>query len=212
MKRLAILGASGHGKVAADCAQECGWDEIVFFDDFRPTGFVNGHWRVEGNTSDLLKMHARYDGLIVAIGDNRVREEKIRVFLHAGASLATLVHPRAAVSRYAALGTGSVVFAGAIINVDVRIGLGAIINTGATVDHDCVLGDAVHISPGAHLAGGVKVGHRTWVGIGASIRQLTEIGNDVMVGAGAAVVSRVPDGLTVVGVPARPLVASHSER
>ena len=32
MKTLAILGASGHGKVVADTALSSGWDDVVFFD------------------------------------------------------------------------------------------------------------------------------------------------------------------------------------
>ena len=33
MKRLAIIGASGHGKVVADIAKKNGYKEIVFLDD-----------------------------------------------------------------------------------------------------------------------------------------------------------------------------------
>ena len=34
--RLAILGASGHGKVAADAAEQGGWPSVAFFDDAWP--------------------------------------------------------------------------------------------------------------------------------------------------------------------------------
>jgi glycosyltransferase involved in cell wall biosynthesis len=34
--RLAILGASGHGKVLADAAEQCGWPSVSFFDDAWP--------------------------------------------------------------------------------------------------------------------------------------------------------------------------------
>jgi len=34
--RLAILGASGHGKVVADAAEQAGWQSVVFFDDAWP--------------------------------------------------------------------------------------------------------------------------------------------------------------------------------
>jgi len=47
------------------------------------------------------------------------------------------------------------------------------------------------------------VGDRTWIGIGAAIHHCVRIGADVMVGAGAAVVDDVPDGVTMLGVPAR---------
>ena len=36
MNCLAILGASGHGKVVAEIAELQGWKKIVFFDDAFP--------------------------------------------------------------------------------------------------------------------------------------------------------------------------------
>lgn len=203
MKRLAILGASGHGKVVADTAECSNWQAVEFFDDAWPERQSNGAWSVIGDTTALLASLTRFDGVLVAIGNNRHRQRKLLELQAAGAPLCSLIHPSATVSRRAFLGVGSVVFAGAVVNVDVRIGQGAILNTGCSVDHDCLLGEAVHISPGARLAGGVKVGDLGWIGIGASVRQLVCIGRDVMVGAGAAVVDDVADGLMVAGVPAR---------
>jgi len=203
MKRLAILGASGHGKVVADAAECCGWDSVVFFDDAWPERARNGVWRVAGRTVDLLESLGNFDGVVVAIGNNAIRYAKMDLLRKAGGVLPTIIHPSAVVSRYAALGEGSVVFAGAVVNVDAKVGCGAILNTGCSIDHDCVLGDAVHVSPGARLAGGVCVGDLSWVGIGASVRQLVRIGARAMVGAGAAVVSDLPDDVTAMGVPAR---------
>lgn len=203
MKRLAILGASGHGKVVADCAELCGWESVSFFDDAWPAKQSNGAWPVDGDTRSLLARLSEFDGVLVAIGNSWVREAKLQILFEEGATLPTLIHPSAVVSHYAVVGAGSVLFAGAVVNVDCQIGWGGIINTGATIDHDCVLGNAVHVSPGAHLAGGVIVGDRSWVGIGSSVRQLVRIGCDVMVGAGAAVVSDISDACVVTGVPAR---------
>jgi sugar O-acyltransferase (sialic acid O-acetyltransferase NeuD family) len=203
VNRLAILGASGHGKVVADTAERCGWKFIEFFDDAWPQSTHNGAWSVVGDTASLKSTLHNYDGVLVAIGNNRIRHCKLLELEEAGALLCTLVHPAATVSRYALLESGSVVFANAVVNADARIGLGAILNTGCSVDHDCVLGAAVHISPGARLAGGVRVGDLSWVGIGASVRQLVQIGRQATIGAGSAVVSDVADLLTVAGVPAR---------
>lgn len=203
MKKLAILGASGHGKVVADTAECCGWESIEFFDDRWPETTHNSHWRIAGNTATLIERLEQFDGVVVAIGANKIRHMKIVELHAAGARLCTIIHPAAMVSRYADLGYGSVVFAGAVINADARIGFGAILNTGCSIDHDCVLGSAVHISPGARLAGGVAIGSLSWVGIGANVRQLISIGEGVTVGAGAAVIHDIADNLTVVGVPAR---------
>ncbi|MFJ4386903.1 acetyltransferase [Pseudomonas sp. NPDC089408] len=206
MKRLAVLGASGHGKVVADTAQHCGWEQVDFFDDAWPGRTHNGHWPVVGDSAALQARLQDYQGVIVAIGNNGIRHAKLEALSGAGAPLVSLLHPMAFVSQYASIGPGSVVFAGAVVNADARVGYGAILNTGCSVDHDCVLGNAVHVSPGARLAGAVSVGDRSWVGIGACARQLTRLGCDVTVGAGACVVSDVADGKVVVGVPAKVVV------
>ncbi|VXC25720.1 Lipid carrier : UDP-N-acetylgalactosaminyltransferase [Pseudomonas sp. 9AZ] len=201
--KLAILGASGHGKVVADTAECCGWQTVEFFDDAWPGLQTNAVWPVVGDSAVLMARLADFDGVAVAIGNNRIRHSKLLELRAAGACLVTLVHPAANVSRYAAIGQGAVVFAGTVVNAGACVGQGAILNTGCSIDHDCVLGDAVHISPGSRLAGGVQVGDLSWVGIGSSVRQLVRIGERVMVGAGSAVVSDIPDDVTVAGVPAK---------
>ena len=202
MKRLAILGASGHGKVVADTAIAAGWSEIKFFDDAWPTLKHIGPWSVVGTTKELLQDSENVDGAIVAIGDNKTRLAKMRQ-ISRGVPLVSIVHPAAVVSPYASIGIGSAVFAGAIVNAFARLGIGCIVNTGATIDHDCNLGDGVHVSPGANLGGQVVVGVATWIGIGASVRHCVSLGDHVVVGAGAAVVSDILSGQRVVGVPAR---------
>ena len=64
-------------------------------------------------------------------------------------------------------------------------------------------GDFVSLHPAAVLSGNVTVGERTMVGAGAVVLPGVTIGSDVQVGAGAVVTKDVPDGVTVVGSPAR---------
>lgn len=206
MNSLAILGASGHGKVLADIAELNGWQKIVFFDDAWPKVMLNGHWPVIGNTADLITQLHGFDGVIVGIGNNKIRLEKQALLKTKGGQLVSLVHPSAQVSRYVEIGIGTVVMPGVCINVDTKIGEACIINTNASIDHDCVLEDGVHLSPNTALAGGVKVAEAAWLGMNSSVRQLIEVGKGAIVGMGAVVTKNVPAGVTVIGNPARLLV------
>jgi len=203
MKTLAILGASGHGKVLADLALVCGFEKIDFFDDRSPKLNILEHWDVVGDSRTLLTSVSKYSGVIVAIGHNETRLRKQLLLKNAGARMATLIHPTATISQFAEIGEGSVLMAGTVVNAFCKIGKCNIINTSATVDHDCKLGDAVHISPGVNLAGSVLIGDCTWIGIGACVIQSISIGSNVIVGAGSTVIDSLKDKSSVVGSPAK---------
>lgn len=205
MKCLAVLGASGHGKVVADAAERSGWNSIVFFDDAWPGLTSVSGWSVVGGSTELLHKLNKFDGVVVGIGDNRIRYQKLQDLDAAGADIVSVIHPCSTVSPYVKLGPGSVVFANAVINIDSVVGSGAIVNTGAVVEHDCCLGECVHVSPNATLAGGVTLGLRVWVGANACVKQRVSIGDEAVIGMGSVVLRDIPAGQTQAGNPARPL-------
>lgn len=201
MTTLAILGASGHGRVVADAALSSGlWQQICFFDDAYPALQQNGRFSVAGNSADLLT--SGY-AAVVAIGDNKRRLEKQQWLLHAGHPIATVCHASAIVAADAVIGQGSVILAGAVVNAGAEVGAACIINSRAVVEHDCKLADAVHLSPGACIGGGCHLATGVWVGIGAAVRHLMTLGEFSIVGAGAAVVKPVLARQVVAGVPAQ---------
>lgn len=71
------------------------------------------------------------------------------------------------------------------------------------IAHNCRIGKAVIIAAGATIGGGVVIGDYAWIGLGAVIKQKVKVGKYALVGSGANVVSDVPDGMVVVGNPAR---------
>lgn len=205
MRRIVIVGAGGHGRVVADAVMDLQSANVCFLDDLYPgLTQVDGHSVI--GSADALRQRDAWgddDGFVVAIGSAQKRLALVEQVRVSGLRLVSVVHPRATVSRKAELGAGSMILAGACVNIGARLGLGVIVNTGATVDHDCILEDGVHICPGAHLGGDVRVGRASWVGIGASVKHGVQIGRDVLIGAGAAVVSNIESGAKAVGVPAR---------
>jgi sugar O-acyltransferase (sialic acid O-acetyltransferase NeuD family) len=206
MGRLAIIGASGHGKVLADIALQISWNSVVFFDDAYPVITSIELWEVLGTTDDFIKSATEFDGVIIAIGNNKIRLQIQTRLTQANCNVVNLIHPHATVSQFVKLGIGNVIMAGAVINPFVTIGNACIINSNSVVEHDCILSDAVHLSPASALAGGCKVGMCSWLGIGAVTKQMLTIAEHVIVGAGASVVNDLTSSGTYIGAPARKML------
>ena len=203
-KELAIVGASGHGKVIADTAELLGFT-VKFYDDAYPSKTHIEHWPIHGTCADLIALNttnATPIDVVVAIGSNEIRQQKIKLLQQNNFNLITLIHPSAVISQYAAIAAGTVVFASAVINAFAKVGVGCIINTAAVVEHDCCIGDFTHICPNVALAGGVVVGTQSWVGIGSQVKQLVSIGDKCLIGAGSTVIKNIPDNVTAFGSPA----------
>lgn len=99
---------------------------------------------------------------------------------------------------------GNVFFPGSRIGRDVSIGMHVHVQFNAVISHGCQIGDFVTICPGAVLSGEVVVEDDVFIGANATvIHGGITIGKGATVGAGAVVISDVPPGATVVGVPAK---------
>jgi sugar O-acyltransferase (sialic acid O-acetyltransferase NeuD family) len=116
---------------------------------------------------------------------------------------ATVVHPRASVGVSCSVGAGSILLAGAVLTADARIGSHVVVMPNAVLTHDVSVADFATITAGVLLAGGVHVEAAAYLGQGCSARGGVTVGAGAVVGMGAVVLSDVPDGTTVVGVPAR---------
>lgn len=184
-----------------------GWDVAGFLDDDpRLHGRRLAGIEILGGTTLLDELRiAGVTHAAFAVGGNRAREQLLTRAAAAGLIPVNAVHPAATVAADAELGVGIWMAAGTVVNPGSRLGDGVVVNTGATVDHDCRIDAYANISPGCHLSGRTTVGRFAFLGTGAVTIPDVTIGDDAIVGAGAVVIRDVPAGLTVVGVPARPL-------
>lgn len=202
MKKLALFGGGGHGKVCASIAEALGYS-VSFFDDAYPTVNSCGKWQVVGNKNQLKACVNDFEFAFIAIGNNKIRatiQNELETF---GFTIVNLISPTASIHNSVKLGKGILVVGNVCINIDSIIADGCIVNTNASIDHDCKLGPYSHVCPGVSIAGEVIVGDRSWIGIGSSVIQQISIGNDVIVGAGTSVIKNIPNNVTVVGCPGR---------
>ena len=185
-KKLAIIGAGGHGKVVGEIALLNQYDTINFFDD-KISEIKNFPFRIVGNIELLKKNLKNYDDFFVAIGDNVIRCDKISWLKKEKKNIVSLIHPKSTVSKFSSIEAGSCVMANAAINAGTLIKEGVIINTSASIDHDCQIEDYAHISPTCSLSGNVKVGKFTHLGTGTSVHPGINIGQNVKTGIGSKI-------------------------
>ncbi len=209
MVKVLILGAGGHAQVVADIllrARDAGQPitPIGYLDDDASLhGKVLLDLPVLGHTSALGRIP--HDAIIIAIGNNQIRKRLADKLSAAGETFASARHPAAIIAPDVRIGPGAMICAGVVVNIGTVIGVHVILNTGSTVDHHNDLRNYVHVAPGVHTGGEVVIEEGVLVGIGATVAPRTSVGAWAIVGAGAVVTKTVPPGVTVVGVPARPL-------
>ena len=188
-KKLAIIGAGGHGKVVGEIAMLNQYKEIDFFDN-RINEIINFPFKIIGDI-DLLKNNLKnYDDFFVAIGDNKVRYDHT-TWLKKKINLTTLIHPKSTISQFSYIEAGSCVMANAVINAGTFIKEGVIINTSSSIDHDCLIEDYAHISPNCSLSGNVSVGKFTHLGTGTSVHPGTHIGRNTKIGVGSKIFKNI---------------------
>lgn len=206
-KKILVIGGGGHAKVVIDALLANSYEiaGVLEASEDRIGTLVCGV-PIIGCDADASRLYN--EGVreaVVAIGhlgNGAIRQRCITQLREIGFHLPAIIHPRAVISPFAHIGDGTVVFAGAVVNPDARVGENCIINTGAVVEHDVVLGENVHVAPRAAISGAARVGSGTFVGMGSCILQGRTVGMNCIVGAGSVVLRDVPDGMTVVGVPA----------
>jgi sugar O-acyltransferase (sialic acid O-acetyltransferase NeuD family) len=207
--RILILGAGGQGQVLADAmrfAAEAGHPVT-------PVGYLDDNpslWQTTPLGLPVLGALAAWrdidhDALLLGIGANRRRCELYTTLTAEGAHFTAFCHPTALVGHDVVVGPGSYIGAYVILAAGSVVGANAIVHGNSVIGHHNAIGDHVHIAPGVHTAGSVNIETGAMVGIGANILPQQRIGAWAVVGAGAVVHRDVAPGVTVVGVPARPL-------
>jgi sugar O-acyltransferase (sialic acid O-acetyltransferase NeuD family) len=214
MQSVAIYGAGGFAREAAWLVEACDGSRGAY----RVECFVDdeadrhGQHLNEIPVMGLQEAYSRFPDamLIGAVGSPSLSERLMQNAAMEGLAFGTLVHTRVEISRWVDIGEGTLICAGNILTTNIVLGKHVHINLDCTIGHDVVMGDYTTLAPGVHVSGCVRIGKRVYIGTGATLLNGTRdqplvIADDVVIGAGACVTKRVDRGITVVGVPARPV-------
>ncbi len=217
MKDLVIVGAGGFAREVAWLVRDINsaqrtWNLLGHVDN-EPTriGQPCGDATIIGD-DDWLRAYDRELSVVIGIGAPAIID-RVRLQLADNSNLRfpNLVHPSVLWDqRRVILGHGNIICAGNILTTDISIGSFNILNLASTFGHDARIGSCCVVNPGVNLSGRTSIGDCCLLGTGAVILEGITIADHVTVGGGAVVTKDVEPGLTVVGVPARPLVRQEA--
>lgn len=200
MKFLLLVGGGGHCHACIDVIESTGLYRIYGVVQPEATPDMVLGYPVVGCDEDLPRLVKEFKSALVTVGqikDSTIRVRLFDLLKQLKADLPSIISTRAYCSKYSALGEGSIVMHGSIVNAGARIGNNCIVNSQALVEHDVIIDDHCHLSTGARLNGNVSVGKGSFIGSGAVIKEGIKLGENVVVGAGMIVLRDVPSGTVV---------------
>ena len=215
MVDIAIYGAADQGRCTVDIVEREGRHRIVgLLDDTLTAGTeVAGH-PVLGTASNIASLRDDHgiEQVVVAIGDNFDRSQVVDRLHHLDPTLAfaTTIDPSAVVGRDVAIGAGTVLMAGVVVNGSTTIGQHVLLCARASVDHDSTVGDHASLGPAATTGGRVTIGSHTAICLGASVIHGRHIGEHTVIGAGSTVVSDIDSHVVAYGSPCRVIRARRA--
>jgi sugar O-acyltransferase (sialic acid O-acetyltransferase NeuD family) len=206
-RRVLVLGASAFPKIA---------EVLAAFPDLTVDGVLDDNSRLEGTSiggvpvrGPLSAVHdppLRDHALIFGIGSWRtrlVRFEILRRLAVPRERWVSLVHPGAQVSAASRIGTGCIIYCGAVVLPDAAIGDFAVLSPHALIGDHNRLAEGVLVAGNATTTGGAQIGPYAHLGAGSCIGEGLHVGAGAQVGLGCVVLRDVPPGAVMLGNPGR---------
>ena len=147
MRKLAIIGASGHGRVVADIARKNGYSEIVFLDDDENIHECGGY-PVTGKSAEAGMIDA---DVIVGIGN------------------ATVVMAGTVINPGARIGKGCIINTCSCVDHDCEVGDYVHIAVGSHLCGTVSVGNGTWIGAGATVSNNVSICSNCMIGAGSIV-------------------------------------------
>ena len=191
MKKIVIIGASGHSKVVADIifSRKKDFNEEIEIVAFLDDNYKNLKYKeifgisIIGDLNRIEDFDKESYWFVIGIGNNHIRQRLFEKYNRL--NYYTVIHPKATIAKEVLIGEGTVIMANVVVNSYSVIGKQCILNTASIIEHDNLIGDYVHISSNAVLCGEVSINNSSWIG------------------AGAVIIKDIEDNCTVVGNPGK---------
>jgi sugar O-acyltransferase (sialic acid O-acetyltransferase NeuD family) len=209
---MIIVGAKGFAKEVLEILYINKEDaEIFFYDDISadvPDKLFDRFSVIKSAEEAKIIFEKKNDPrFVLGIGKPQLRKIFSEKMISLGGKLTPLVSKNSCIGHFGnIIESGVTICAGCNITNDVFIGKGTLINLNCTIGHDVKINEYCELSPGVHISGKVIMDEMCLIGTGAVILPGVQLGKNVTVGAGAVVNKNVAANITVIGIPAKPLL------
>jgi len=209
MKQLLIIGARGFGRENFFIAQQC----KGYGSDFTIKGFLDdkadalaalpGYAPIISSVEDYNIQ--KNDVFTCALGNVQQKQHYIELIKAKGGVFYQLVHISATIYPTSVIGEGCFIWPQVIITADVKIGDYTAIQSNAVIGHDVKIGNYCHIGVGSFLGGYAELDDGVTLHPGAKVVPRKKVGAGATIGINSVVLFNVNPGITVFGMPARPI-------
>lgn len=214
MKEIYLLGVGHATPVFIELADACGYTVkgLYHYNDER-TGEIDHGYPILGSFNDLYRRDLTGKMFVLTMGNMSIKESVSKRLLDKGATLPTLIHPFANISRFAEVSPcGVLIDKNCEVQPDVVIEDGCVLRTGVVVCHNTMLKPYTFCGPCSLVGAFIEVGQRAFIGQRALLisGKVKSVGEDATIGAGAVVTKPVKDNTIMIGNPARELTKVKS--
>lgn len=189
MKDLYLIGGGGHCRSCIDVIEMEGKFKIRgIFDIQENVGKNVLGYTIIASDIEMEKYVSPESYFLITIGQIKTSETRVKFYnqLKAlNANLATIISPRAHVSKHAKVGEGTVVLHDVLVNSNANVGVNCILNTKCLLEHDVTVGDHCHISTASVVNGGCQVEANCFVGSNAVLKQTVVVPEGTLIPAGS---------------------------
>ncbi|EME9802044.1 NeuD/PglB/VioB family sugar acetyltransferase [Vibrio alginolyticus] len=189
MTNLILIGGGGHCAACIDVIESQGKYRIQgILDRNNKVGTTLSGYPVLATDAAISEYVDQGCHFLITVGQiqsSSVRESLYEQLLKLNAKLATVISPRAHVSRTAQIGKGVIVMHDALINAGAQVLDNCIINTKSLIEHDALIAAHCHISTGAIVNGGAEIAAGSFVGSNAVVVQGVKTESKAFIKAGS---------------------------